>query len=194
MPTRLSAGVVSALTGAALQPVDAAGRYGEPMTAAPDRLAWRHLTAPARAVAIGASRAVAAAGERDEDAFEAAVAQLQKLGPQQAGLVLGTVVRLLLEDLHPDGLDADDVRGVLEHCVAEARRWQPDVDPHVLLVLLASALGVHDPDADPAPPSEEALARHGALLVADLLAERRRPLEGYLTAAFLDIERAEHHD
>jgi len=164
------------------------------MTAAPDRLAWRHLSAPARAVAIAASEAVAAAGEHDHDAFEAAVARLTKLGPQQAGLVLGAVVRLLLEDLHPDGLAADDVRGVLDHCVSSARRWQPDVDPHVLLVLLASALGVHDPDADPAPPAEAALARHAALLVADLLNERRRPLSGYLTAAFLDIERAEHHD
>jgi hypothetical protein len=154
-----------------------------------DRLAWRHLAAPARAVAIAASDAVAAAAERDHDAFEKAVAALTKLGPQ-AGLVLGAVVRLLLEDLHPDGLAADDVRGVLERCVS----WGPDVDSHVVLVLLASALGVHDPDADPAPPSDDALARHAALLVADLLDERRRPLSGYLTAAFLDIERAELND
>jgi hypothetical protein len=84
---------------------------------------------------------------------------------------LGTAVRLLLEQTHPDGLDGDTVRAVLEHCVRGARDWQPGVDPHVVLLLLAGALGVTEEDDAP-PPQPEIIARHAALLLADLLGGR----------------------
>jgi hypothetical protein len=61
----------------------------------------------------------------------------------------------------------------------------------VLLVLLADALDVRDPGDDEHPPSPLALAQHGPLLTADLLAGSGRPLGGYLTASFAEIARAE---
>jgi hypothetical protein len=152
---------------------------------------WRHLPAPARPIAAATDAAVGAARACDREALAEAVGELAALDPAQSGLILGTAVRLLLEDTHPDGLDGDDVRAVLEHCVRWAAQWQPDVDPHVLLLLLAGALGVLDDDGEP-PPKPDVLARHTALLLADLL--RQRPMQDYLTAALGEIERAQLND
>lgn len=154
--------------------------------------AWRHLPPPAREIAAATTDAVAAARERASEAYDVAVARLA--AAERSGLVLGAVVRLLLEETHPDGLDGDDVRQVLEGCVRDAAQWRPDVDPHVVLVLLAGALGVYDPDGDESPPDPPAVAQHAPLLVADLLTVTGRPVEGYLTAAFTEIARTERHD
>jgi hypothetical protein len=153
---------------------------------------WRHLPASARAIAVTATAAVVAAQARDGQAYDEAVADLT--ADERSGLVLGTVVRLLLEESHPDGLAGDDIRQVLARCVQDATRWRPDVDPHVVLVLLAGALGVYDPEGDEASPDASALARHAPLLVADLLAVTGAPLDAYLAAAFTEIERTERHD
>jgi hypothetical protein len=152
---------------------------------------WRHLPAAARPIAAAADAAVTAAREHDGAALTEAIADLAALDPAQVGLILGTAVRLLLEDTHPDGLDGDDVRTVLEHCVRAAAGWQPEVDPHVLLILLAGALGVANDDGEP-PPGPEALARNAALLLTDLLGPRSAP--DYLTAALQEIERAQLND
>jgi hypothetical protein len=69
--------------------------------------------------------------------------------------------------------------------------WEPTVDPHPLLVLLAGALGVHDQDEQTPRPAPDSLARRTALLVAHLLSSTPRPLAGYLRAAFAEIERTE---
>jgi hypothetical protein len=151
---------------------------------------WRHLPAPARPIAATTDAAVAAVRSRDTEALAAAVDQLAALDPAQTGLILGTTVRLLLEETHPDGLDGDDVRKVLEDCVRGAAAWLPEVDPHVLLVLLAGALGVLDGDVPPPKPDE--LARHAALLLADL--QGHRPMPELLTAALAEIERAQLND
>jgi hypothetical protein len=153
---------------------------------------WRHLPGPARPIAAATSDAVAAAGARDTEAFAAATNALGAIDPAQVGLVLGTVVRLLMEDLHPDGLDGDDVREVLTASVRSAAVWQSDVDPHVLLILLAGALGVHDPDEQETPPKPDALARHAVLLLDHLLG--KRPLESYLNRAAYEIERTQLND
>ena len=153
---------------------------------------WRHLPAPAREIAQAATEAVGAAQDRDAGAYQPAVERLA--AADRAGLVLGGVVRLLLEEGHPDGLDGDDVRQVLERCVRSTATWWPEVDPHVLLVLLAGALGVYDPGDDDAPPDPAAIARHAPLLVADLLAATGRPLADYLSAAFAEVARTELHD
>ena len=153
---------------------------------------WRHLPAPARAIANTVTWAVDAAQARDPGAFDEAATQLAALEPERVGLVLGAVVRSLLEELHPDGLDGDDVRAVLDRCVRAAAEWQRDVDPHVVAMLLTGALGVHqEADDKAARPGPGQLARHAPLLVADLLAAARRPLAGYLATAFAEIERAE---
>ncbi|MEV5694159.1 hypothetical protein [Micromonospora globbae] len=153
---------------------------------------WRHLPAPAREIAVSATEAAAAVRRRDGQAYDEAVARLA--AADQSGLVLGAVVRLLLEETHPDGLDGDDVRRVLERVARDGLQWLTDVDPHVLLVLLAGALGVYDPAGDESPPDPPAVARHAPLLVADLLTATGRPLDGYLAAALAEIERAERHD
>jgi hypothetical protein len=82
------------------------------------------------------------------------------------------------------------VRTVLQSCVRAAAEWQPDVDPHVLLILLAGALGVHD-DGEP-PPKPEVLARHATLLIADQLGDRS--IRDCLDRALDEIERAQLND
>ena len=151
----------------------------------------RDLPTTARAIAGAAATAVDAAGRQDADAFETAAATLA--ATEGSGLVLGSVVRLLLEEHNPDGLGADEVKSALADCVTWAGTWADDVDPHAVLVLLASALGVHDPDNTEVPdPSPHELARHGALLTASLLGPR--PIDRYLTTAFTEIRRHELHD
>jgi hypothetical protein len=153
---------------------------------------WNSLPQQARAVAVAATAAVDAAAERDADALDAAALALA--AADGSGLVLGMVVRRRLEELHPDGLDGDDVRTVLEDCVRAAAGWLAWVDPHVVLVLLASALGVHDPDEETGEPGPKELARHGPVLVAHLMTGAPRPLAAYITAAFGEIRRGELHD
>lgn len=152
---------------------------------------WRHLPPPARPIAAAATAAVDAAQRRDAAALDVAVADLAALDPAPTGLVLGTAVRLLLEDAHPDGLDGEAVREVLQRCVREAAGWQPEVDPHVALLLLAGALGVGEEDGAP-PPKPDVSARHAALLLADLLGSR--PLPPVLTATLSEIERTQLND
>ncbi|RKN42780.1 hypothetical protein [Micromonospora endolithica] len=153
---------------------------------------WRHLPAPAREIAVTATDAVVAAREQDGEAYDVAVGRLA--AADRSGLVLGAVVRSLLEQGHPDGLAGDDVRQVLERCVRGAARWRTDVDPHVVLVLLAGALGLYDPEADETPPGPAAIAAHGPLLVTDLLATTGEPFDAHLAAAFAEIHRTELHD
>jgi hypothetical protein len=152
---------------------------------------WREMPPPARAIALTADAAVSAAMSRDPDAFESATGQLAALNPEQIGLVLGAVVRSLLEDMHPDGLSGDDVQVVLERCARAAANWLPRVDPRVLVVLLTGALGVHDPHEEPRPLDALDVARHAPLLVADLLTISGSPVAGYLDAALAEIARAE---
>jgi hypothetical protein len=156
---------------------------------------WRHLPPPARPIAAAASAAIEAVQRRDGDALAAAADDLAALDPAATGLVLGAAVRLLLEEGHPDGLDGEAVRDVLTHCVRSAAEWQAEVDPHVVLLLLAGALGVTEEDGAP-PPKQDVLARHAALLIADLLGgdPSPRPVPPLFTAALAEIERAQLND
>jgi hypothetical protein len=156
------------------------------------RVSWNSLPQPARAIAVAASAAVDAATRRDEEALDAAAFALA--AADGSGLVLGMVVRLRLEELHPDGLDGDDARALLEGCVRSAAEWLPWVDPQVVVVLLASAWGVHDPGDQPGAPDAKDLARHGPLLVAHVMAGAPRPLADYLAGAFGEIRRGELND
>ena len=163
------------------------------MTSAPLR-----LTGPARALsraALDAVRAADAAGRGDDlERFERSAAHLAAQDDERVRLLLGAVVRALLEDLHPDGLSGDDVADELGACVRDAT-WCRGLDPSVLLVLLAGALGVSalgvvaDDEATPVPP--DVLARHAPVLIAFLLARRGQPFEPYLDAAFAEVHRAE---
>ncbi|GAA5200148.1 hypothetical protein GCM10023322_77390 [Rugosimonospora acidiphila] len=108
---------------------------------------WRELGGPARGIGTAIGRAVAAAGDRDREVYEAEAAELVALPPEYAGLVLGALVRMLLEEQHPDGLDSDDIQAVLARCYRGAAGWLPvdRLDAATLVAALASALGIHEP-------------------------------------------------
>jgi hypothetical protein len=91
------------------------------------------------------ARAVDAAGDADTEAYESAIATVVSLPAEPTGLVLATVTRTLIEELHPDGLDADDVQLVLGRCYRSAHAFLGDVvDVQVLIAVLAAALGIHE--------------------------------------------------
>jgi hypothetical protein len=174
------------------------------------RITLGGLPPPARAIATAVTDAVGAAQAGDAAAFADATGRLTLADPEHVRVLLGDAVRLLLEELHPDGLDGDDLREVTARCARSAAPWFPGVQPGVLVVVLAGALGVHPdtpPDAArdddrppepddpwsgvPARPSADDIARHAVVLLADLLAARGRPLRGYLEAAFTELARRE---
>jgi hypothetical protein len=157
----------------------------------------------ARAIAAAVADGVTAARAADAGAFDDAARRLSLADPEHVRLVLGGVVRPLLEELLPDGVDADSARQVAGDAVRAAVPWWPAVDAGALIVVLAGALGIHEdaaPDAEddgspreePAPrPSADAITRHALLLVATLLASRGRPLRPYLEQSFTELARAE---
>lgn len=175
----------------------------------------RDLPGPARALSAALSCAVAAARSADREAYESAVGELAACGPDQVGVIAGTVVRELLEDMHPDGLDSDDMHVVLGRCVRATVSWLPGVDVTTLIIVLAGALGIHEaeeagPPADAEqvsgrtfgasaeraaeeirPPTRAEVARHAPLIIADLLDASGRNLHDHLRAAFAEIARAE---
>jgi hypothetical protein len=128
---------------------------------------------------------VDAARRSDPEALREAVERLSIVDPSRLVLVLGWVVRALLEERHPDGLDGEDLRAVLTGCAAA---WPSEVDPSVLLVVLTGALGLSDPDDQPAV-APAAVAGNAALLVAYLL--DGRPVGPHLDGALAELRRAE---
>ncbi|WP_412539685.1 hypothetical protein R8Z50_28145 [Longispora sp. K20-0274] len=152
---------------------------------------WQHLPPRARAIATTATGAVEAARAGDPEAFGEATDKLAEFNPEQVRLVLGGVVRSLLEDQHTEGLTGDDVQAALGRCVRSAIGWYPDLDVDVLIVIVTGALGVHPEEGEVAPLGPRAVARHATLFVADLLTAAHRPLHGYLAASLAEIARAE---
>ena len=149
------------------------------------------LPAAALAIVSAAGDAVTAAAARDRDAFDEATAALATLDGERVRLVLGHVVRALLEDLHPDGLSADDLRDVLPRCFRVAAAWYPQVDATLLVVVLSNALGIGDPDDEPRQAKPADVVAHAALLAADLVAAAGRPIASYLDLAIAELARAE---
>jgi hypothetical protein len=168
------------------------------------RLSLHELPPVARAIADAVTDGVDAAAEADAEAFETAARRLALAEPEHLRVVLGGVVRPLLEELHQDGVDADDVRTLVADAVTAAAPWWPAVDPDALVVVVAGALGVHPevyppttdddgaPRDEPAPlPSPDAVTRHALLLVTTLLAARGGRLRAYLEASFTELATAE---
>lgn len=179
------------------------------MSPAP-RLTLSDLPPAARAIASATTDAFAAAQGGDKAPFDDACSRLLLADPEHVRVTLGDTVRLLLEDVLPDGVDGDDLREIIDRSARSAAPWFPDVDPGVMVVVLSGALGIHpdtppdpspgeerppeldDPwDAVPSRPSATAVTQHAVVLLADLLAVRGRPLRGYLEAAFTEMARRE---
>ena len=167
---------------------------------------------PARDLVRTVVQAVHTATSGDD--ATAYVSLTARLATQPAGgRVLGDVLRSLLEDTHPDGLASDDITLVVGRCHRAAAVWLPPerVDVTVLLAVLASALGIHEPgvtyealdlpagsgdvyrDPDEAvpvkPPTWPDYAWHAPLLVADLLPLAPATLGGYLDNVFAEYAR-----
>ena len=170
------------------------------------RLTLAELPPAARAVAAAVTDGVTAASAADPAAFEDAARRLSLAEPEHVRVVLGGVVRPLLEELHPDGVDADDVRAVTADAVTAVAAWWPSVDPDALVVVVAGALGVHPeafpatdgaeddgaPRDEPAPlPTPDAVTRHALLLVARLLTARGGRVRTYLELSFTELALAE---
>jgi hypothetical protein len=146
------------------------------------------LPVAARVLSTATEDGVAAVRSADPAALADAVARLSTRDFARASLVLGGVLRALLEHHHPDGLDGEDVRAVLTHCVRATAGWESEVDPTALLVVLTGALGLADPDEQP-PLPPATVARAALLLITDLLGPA--PLATYLTPALTELSRAE---
>ncbi|MEU7825358.1 hypothetical protein [Catellatospora sp. NPDC049133] len=151
----------------------------------------RRLPAVARGIAQAAVDAVDAARARDAEALNEAADRLAAADSEHVGLVLGSVVRALLEDLHPDGLAGEDIQDVLEQCVRDTLSWTADLDVDTLVTVLTGALGVHQQEDGAPRPDPRRLAWHAPVLLAYLLTVSGRRLEQYLAAAFAEIMRAE---
>ena len=155
-------------------------------------LSRQQLPPAPRAIATAAGEALTAAWSQDPVAFRSAAESLAALDREQVGLVLGAVVRSLLEESHPGGLTGEDMHDVLAQCSATSARWFPAVDAHVLLVLLAGSLGIHADEEEPRPISALEMSSHAPLLISGLLGRSpRRRFNAHLDAAFTEIARSE---
>ncbi|MDG4832576.1 hypothetical protein O7627_25170 [Solwaraspora sp. WMMD1047] len=141
----------------------------------------------ARTIGRAAREAAEAAAGRDPAALERAVEKLAEQRPEQVGLVLGGTLRRLLEQSHPDGLTGDDLRDLVVGCARGAAGWLPELDPGVLAVVLTGALGVQPSPEETGPVDPAALARHGALLIAELAPATGRPVADHLSDALAEI-------
>jgi hypothetical protein len=172
----------------------------------------------ARSLASAVANAVGAAQTGDAEDFAAAASLLDGAQAGHADTVLSAVVRMLLEDAHPGGLDGEAVRDALTRCVRGAIGWFDQLDVSALIVVLSGALGVLDApgshgwstgapapdetmqsdvvpiedDVEPDPVADPALLRrHALIVVADLAAESGARIGPLLSAALGEIERAE---
>jgi hypothetical protein len=133
---------------------------------------------------------VTAARHCDADAFAEATPALGRLDRSQLTVLLGAVTRDLLENSHPDGVDADDANEILRSCARFADGWYPDFDDEPAVHALIGALGVAEPEDAPRP-DELLVVAHGVLLIADQLAAQARDLGPVLDAALAELMRAQ---
>jgi hypothetical protein len=164
----------------------------------PEADPFSDLPAGARTITRTTIEAVNAARAGDAPAFGAATLELAACDPEQVRLVLGVVVRDLLEHLNPDGLAGDDLLELIRNCARRAFGWYPDIDVQALVVVLTGALGLHEDDSEsPRRYTPLEVARHAPLFITELLTRPQTelpPLAVYLRAAFDQIRTAELHE
>jgi hypothetical protein len=151
---------------------------------------YRSWPAPARTMARAVDASVSAAQAGDATAFTGALADLAGVDREQLAMLLGAVMRDLLERSFPDGLDSDDAEQALQSCISSAVTWYQSLDRDFLIRALTGALGVSDPDESPAPDGP-AVVTHGLLLIADRLTVSKQELPPVLDSALRELMRAQ---
>jgi hypothetical protein len=142
-----------------------------------------------RVISDAVTAAVAATAARDSAALHGACAQLRTCEEQQVRDVLHVLTLGLIEQAFPDGVDADGVRALLAQVMRSAAAWLPDLDSDAIVLVLAGALSVHEPDAPTV--DADALAIACALGVTHLLRQLQIPLGPELTRTFDDLRTAQ---
>lgn len=118
--------------------------------------------------------ALTAARDHDVGAFDISLTALSKLDREQLSLLLGTVVQMLLEQRHPDGLDSDDVDQLIDATLTSAA-WYPRTDRDHLVRVILGALGVTVIEDQPLVDGM-AIIGHSLLLLGDQPTAVVRPL------------------
>ena len=154
------------------------------------------LSGPLQALARALTDAVQAAARADAAAFDDATARLTRYDPDHVRRLLSAVLRPLLEQTHPDGVDGDDLVAVLEECSRATVTWWPRVEPVALAVVLTGAFGIQVAAREELPVRlEDAdVTRHAVLLADHLLRSAARPLKPLLDNAFAEIAREDGFD
>lgn len=142
----------------------------------------------ARALAQAVDGSVRAAVAADAEAFAESTGSLRRADPDVVAVLLGSITQHLLERLHPDGLDSDDVEQVLASCERDAAWFAGYERDHVVLALLGT-LGLLDPEQAP-PVAPASVTAHGLLLVATLLPTSKQ-LPALVDAALRELYRAQ---
>ena len=144
-----------------------------------------------RAIAMATYGAEAAARAGSSDEFGTAIAELSALPFEQVAAVQFRVIRELLETLHPDGLDGDDVSEVLRHCARAAAPWWQGLDVQFLAVVITGALGVAEVEETPRGRDHRVVIESSVLVIVDLAATAKVATKDYIARAVGDIARAE---
>ncbi|RVW00090.1 hypothetical protein [Rhodococcus spongiicola] len=145
----------------------------------------------ARQIAVATDDAITAARAASREDLSQAVEELIDLPFEQVTIVHAGVVRVLLEELHPDGLSGEDIQRGLTHVAGSAIAWLPDLDVEALAVVLTGSLGLTEMSEDAQKIGQVDYLRGAVLVIADLLAAADTVSEGYLRAAIGEIARAE---
>ncbi|RVW02170.1 hypothetical protein [Rhodococcus xishaensis] len=146
---------------------------------------------PARQIAVATDDAITAARAASREHLSEAVEELIALPFEQVTIVHAGVVRVLLEELHPDGLSGEDIQRALTRVAGSAIAWLPDLDVEALAAVLTGSLGLTEMSDDAEEIGQADYLRSAVLVMADLLAAAEAASEGYLRAAIGEIARAE---
>jgi hypothetical protein len=152
------------------------------------------LPAPALQLDRAIVNAVTAAATTDVDAFAETCAVLDARGGDAARRVLSGVLRPVLETMHGDGVDGDDLADLIEATVA-AQGWVVRLDPLALAVVLTGAFGIEIAAREELPHEvkDADVTRHAVLLVAHLV-HGPKDLRRWLDVAWSEIARQDTND
>lgn len=143
--------------------------------------------------------AVGAATAQDGARLLDALARLEAADPEHVRRLLAAVVRPVLEDLHPDGVDGDDLADLIESVERDLGWFTPPggvtVDRLGLAVVLTGAFGIVVATRDELPRrvTDPEVTLHAVLLLGHLLTGGRR-LRPYLDRAWAEIAREDAQD